>query len=87
MVKKWIGNNGIQLLDWPAQSPDLNPIENLWREVERRLAGQKYQKPHELFHAVQQIWESLSHELIKKLIESMTRRCAAVIKAKGFSTK
>lgn len=86
-VKNWLRENNIQVLKWPAQSPDLNPIEHLWNEVEKRLKGQKYSRPDDLFRAVNNIWNSLPQNLIQTLIESMPRRCRAVIDAKGFATK
>ena len=36
-IQKWFGKIGVEELDWPAQSPDLNPSERLWYELERRL--------------------------------------------------
>ena len=36
-IKKWFVEIGVEELDWPAQSPDLNPIQHLWDELERQL--------------------------------------------------
>jgi len=55
-------------MEWPPQSPDLNPIENLWGEVERKLKGRKFKKPDELFDAVNQEWTNLPTELLEKLV-------------------
>ena len=78
-----------QILEWPAQSPDLNPIENLWSILKRRLYN--YQtRPRNLdeqWERVQDVWNSISREQCNKLIESMPNRIQAVIKSKGGYTK
>ena len=86
-VSKWLGDNGIIVLMWPAQSPDLNPIENLWYEAERRLGGRKFKKEDDLFNAVKKAWAEIPKERLEKLVESMPSRCKAVIDANGYATK
>ena len=85
----WFEDNNIQVLVWPPQSPDLNPIEHLWVHIKRRL--QKYSNPpkgvHELWERVEKEWNNISPEVCQNLIESMERRIEAVIKAKGGHTK
>ena len=44
---------GLEVLPWPAQSPDLNPIENAWKVLKNRVAGEKYANEDELWQAVQ----------------------------------
>lgn len=76
-------------MDWPAQSPDLNPIEHLWQMLKFRLSAYP-EKPgsiHELWKRVEAEWEKISKEECIKLIHSMPRRVAAVLKAKGGYTK
>src|SRR3978361_1617006 len=81
---KWFEVNDIELLGWPAQSPDLNPIEHLWNHIKKQL--KKYQEPprgvHELWERVVEEWEAIEPEVCQRLIESMPRRIQAVIKAK-----
>jgi hypothetical protein len=86
---KWFEDNDIQVLSWPAQSPDLNPIEHLWEHLKRQL--RKYDNPprgaHELWDRLVDEWNEIAPEVCQNLIESMPRRIEAVIKANGDHTK
>ena len=80
----------VSLLEWPSQSPDLSPIENLWAIVKRKLSQQQTKKASNLdeqFKKVKAIWHALSGEELEKLIETMPARCAAVLAVKGFHSK
>ena len=48
IVKQWLAEPGVQLLDWPGNSPDLNPIENLWVSIKKRVAQKKCSSLEEL---------------------------------------
>jgi len=85
----WLEDNGFEVLTWSAQSPDLNPIEHVWGYLKRRLG--EYERPPtgmiELWDRIQVEWEKIPVSFCQKLIESMPRRVAAVLKAKGGHTK
>lgn len=87
LVKSWFSTEKIDVLDWPAQSPDLNPIENLWNEIKMEVARKNYKNLNNLWSAVQESWYSIPNNKCQQLVESMSRRCEAVIKNKGYSTK
>ncbi len=42
-AKSWLNDHGVGVLDWPANSPNLNPIENLWDTVKRKMRHQTQQ--------------------------------------------
>ena len=86
-VKKYLSDKKVRVLEWPAQSPDLNPIENLWHKVQQGIRGKKFKTPDVLFAALQTEWSRLPPTYMAKLVESMPRRCQAVIKSKGAPTK
>jgi len=88
-TKKWLEDNQISVLEWPSQSPGLNPIEDLWWIVKHRL--KEYQSVpknnDELWQRVVDIWNGLEANICLELVESMARRIAAVLAAKGGHTK
>jgi DDE superfamily endonuclease len=86
-IKKWFQTNGIKVMTWPAQSPDLNPIEHLWDHIKRKLkdllpAGDLDQ----LWEQVQDIWNAIDKDTCFRLVRSMPKRLEAVRKAKGGYT-
>lgn len=87
LVKEWFSQENIPVLSWPAQSPDLNPIENLWNDVKCAIAKQKYKNLDDLWTGIQNSWYSIPKERCQNLIQSMPRRCQAVLENKGYSTK
>jgi DDE superfamily endonuclease/Transposase len=89
IAKKWKENNNIKTLSWPAQSPDLNPIENLWHELDRKVRSHKLlpKNKDELWQILQEEWYKLEKEIYKNLVNSMPHRIAAVIESKGNPTK
>lgn len=86
-VKQYLTNKKINVLPWPAQSPDLNPIENLWAIIEYRLQNRVCSSEEELFALLKSEWEKLDTSLLRTLAESMPHRIAAVIANRGFATK
>ncbi len=88
-TRNFIEEMAISLLPWPGQSPDLNPIEHLWDELERRIrAKQNHPKNlRELEVLLQECWSEISREVYQKLVTSMVHRIEAVIKARGYPTR
>jgi transposase len=89
LATKWFKDNNIYVLVWPAQSPDLNPIEHLWVHLKNRM--NEHPSPpkevHELWERVAEEWNKITPETCQNLIETMPRRVQSVIKAKGGHTK
>lgn len=79
--------NRIKLLEWPPQSPDLNPIENLWSILDRQVDKGEVTNKTKLFKALNEAWQNIDETYLHNLVESMPRRLQAVIQAKGGHTK
>ena len=89
LAQKWFKDQGYTVMKWPAQSPDINPIEHLWWYLKKQLAAYEVAPKGvvELWERCQVEWEKIPKEVCQNLIESMPRRVQAVLKAKGGHTK
>jgi len=89
VVKEWFEKKKMAILPWPAQSPDLNPIEHLWADVKRRIMEKhaKVSNKEQLWSAIEEEWEATPKETVRTLYESIPGRLQAVIQAKGGVTK
>lgn len=80
---------GIPSLNWPASSPDLNPIENIWSILKRRLHDRRPRPRGKaaITEAVLEEWDLITEEDIDKCIRNMSERIEAVIAANGGHTR
>ncbi|GFW63306.1 transposable element Tc3 transposase [Trichonephila clavipes] len=84
-VQDCLDSEGIQRLVWPARSPDLNPIENVWDVLGRQVAGRNYPPTYKntLIRALTEEWDKLSQQLLDNVVQSMVRRVECCIPLHG----
>jgi transposase len=89
VVKEYFLEKKLDVLEWPANSPDMNPIEHLWGYMKARLDEypEAPRNMQELWERVQDVWTTIPSEYIKELYESMPRRIKALYDNKGGLTK
>jgi hypothetical protein len=86
-AKRFLEARSVNTLKWPSNSPDLNPIENLWALLKRRVAERAPKSLVELKRVLAEEWDRIPQETINNLVSSMPRRLDAVRALKGNVTK
>ena len=91
IIKRYLENKkrdgSLTVLNWPAQSPDMNIIEQVWTYMEKEKVKRAPVNLQQLWEVLQDIWRNISVEFIQRLYDSVPRRVNEVCKAKGFHTK
>lgn len=83
LASRWFHQHGVNLIDFPPYSPDLNPIENLWSILKSRIEKRLAHTIDEVEKILKEEWESIDIDLLCHLIHSMPNRCQAVVKNHG----
>jgi transposase InsO family protein len=95
-TERFLMEHGIEYIDWPAHSPDLNPIEHIWKLLKSNIRKMFPHLEHlksgkvdkeELERCIKAAWDAITLDEINNLIDSLPRRIEAVIRAKGWYTK
>jgi len=80
-TRDWFTSKKMRVMQWPAKSPDLNPMENLWGIMVRNVYrhGRQYNSLVELEAAIRHEWEAIPIETLHNLNQSMKRRIFDVV--------
>ncbi|CAF3688027.1 unnamed protein product [Rotaria socialis] len=87
IVTNWLDRERMQRLKRPSCSPDINPIEYLWDEMERRMKKHQPKNEKELKDILTRIWYGIEQSVLKKLVHSVPNRLNEVIRTKGYPTR
>ena len=89
ICRDYLAQENIEVIPWPALSSDMAPIEHLWDCLDRRVCQRRHQPQtlNELRNALNQEWRRIPQATVRRLINSMNRRCTSLIAARGGYTR
>ena len=83
LARAFLAENMPQVMDWPSNSPDLNPIENLWSIVKKSVERRMPKNLPELERFMVEEWNNIPNHVLINLAQSMKRRCELIIEKNG----
>uniref|UniRef100_A0A674F714 Tc1-like transposase DDE domain-containing protein n=1 Tax=Salmo trutta TaxID=8032 RepID=A0A674F714_SALTR len=88
-VRDFLQDRNVSVLLWPGKSPDLNPIEHIWDLLDRRVRVRAIppRNVRKLAGSLVEEWGNISQQKLANLVQSMRRRCSAVLNAAGGHTR
>lgn len=87
VTKEGLHKKHSKVMEWPSQSPDLNPIENLWRELKLRVSKCHPQNLQDLEMICREEWMKMTPDVCANLVSNYKKHLTAVLTNKGFATK
>ena len=87
VVAKWLKDNKVKILQWPSQSPDLNPIEHFWADLKMLARAKRPTNLTQLHDLCQEEWAKIHPTYCGKLVEGYPTRLTQVKQFKGNATK
>ena len=87
ICKAFVDENVPHLLDWPSNSPDANPIENIWSIVKHNVEKRKPMNIDQLELFLAEEFENIDADVVKNCVMSMKKRCLGLIDSNGERIK
>jgi transposase len=82
-AQRWRKENQVKRISWPSQSPDLNPIENVWAILKANISNYEPTSTKDLIEIIKKEWKALNNVFAKNLVVSMKNRISLILANKG----